>query len=323
MTISALTKIGLAKESAWGVSTAPTVLLPITTVTLNEVWEQVLDEAKRGILAKDFNAYQGVNHIEGSLEGPFYPEEVGMLLHTIMGTSSTPSGTGPYTHVMTLGVTPPSLSIQDEDGVRNMRYLGVKCNNFAAKFSAAEGLLTYTASLTGKLIDQNVNTLAITVPPNMSVSDNTSKTWRGWQSSVTINSTAYTKMITFDLTIAREVSLVYTANNTRFASAIYSGPMEVTAKLSILFDTAADFDRAHDWGNNQHPLEVTLDNGLSGANNRKVIFTMSKASWGDGNFERDRGGTYMTGSWNIRALYNTTDSGPIKITLVNGRSSQY
>lgn len=423
MTLSARSKLGLDKETNWGVYDATSfILFPYTSLTLNAVFEQVLDEAKRGIPAKDFGAYQGVGHIEGSIEGPVYPEEIGHIINTILGTDVVISGT-PTTHHMTIATTPSQLTLLDDDGVRKMAFLGMRCNNLAIKFSGAEGLLTHTSGLIGKSIYQN-NTGSIIEPTENISADATSAPLIGWTGQVFINpsrlvatqgtggsladgtyyfriaacsdasgttplllgsqevqltiaggggtakadlswdpisgansyriykgtlpfgqdkyfvttgtSYSYTtdtgatpaslplfnKVLTVDLAIARENKLVYSIANSQFASGIHAGPLEFTAKLSILYDNARDFDRAHDWGNTQHGLDIALARG-TGPNRKLIAITVPTASWGDGNFERDRGDVYMTGSWNIRGIYNFSDARLMKIILLNSYTSAY
>jgi len=304
MVLAALSKVGIGKEATWGAGGTPVLILPVEPPSFTVPSEQILDQALRGIAARDFAAYQGVLSVEISLGGPFYPEECGFLLNAIMGTASV-AGSDPYVHTFSLGPIPPPLIVQDEQGVEAHRFTGCLAAEFSLTFNQAEGLLTYSASLTGK---ERTEVAAC------GLTDQTNAPFRGWMGSVLVNGSPFGKLIEGELTLSREIELHYTDGNTQLPQAASAGPLEVTGRATIRFDDIADYDRYLD--KDQEPFQIDFAYG-AGASLKKLTFLASLMDFGDGAAEIDRSGTSLTLAYTMRALYNATDAGPCKFVLSN------
>ena len=105
MPLSSATGARIGRETTYGVAVAPQVTIPLSgDPAFNVIYESIVDSGRRdSIAAMDFDAYQGVGRSDISLEGMFYPEELGFILHAIMGRvdSSTVVVLGPTTNAFT------------------------------------------------------------------------------------------------------------------------------------------------------------------------------------------------------------------------------
>jgi len=318
MPLSVLSKIGVAKEASWGTTTAPTHLIPTEPPTFTVSIENIVDNAIRGVPAADYASYAGVMSTEGSIEGPFYPEETGFWLKGIFGAESVtdPSDDdiAPFEHEFIQAATPPSFSIQDENGVQPYRYTGMLVNEFGLTFNAAEETLNYSASFIGKLKEDVTSGIP---------ADATATPFMGWQMYATMNDVGACVM-EGEITLAREVVLVYCGNTgqggSQYPVRAYAGPLEVTGSLTLDFTDNDQLDRYLD--KTQDELKLDFRYG-SDEDLKFFTITFSKNDYGDSPAEIDRGDIHTTISYSIRALYNTTDSGPASAVLGNARDTVY
>jgi hypothetical protein len=248
-----------------------------------------------------------VKSVTGSISGPVYPEEFGLLLLGIFGSEAV-TGTGPYQHTFTLNSgNPPSITIQVDDPVQPRRYLGCQISSLGLTYNAAEGLVTYSADLVGK--DMETATAGTFSEPGQ-------PPWPGWKASLTLGGQAFAKVMTAELTFAREVQQVYALANTQLASFRDVGPMEVTGRLTAYFDSDADYNRF--LNKTQDAFVLTIGSG-----NAILEVTCTRMDYGDSPAEIDRFGTNLALNFTLRALYNSTDGGPAKVVLTNSTATAY
>jgi hypothetical protein len=312
MAVSFLTKVALGKEGSWaggtaGPGTSPTILIPIRPTSFTESFDAVLDDGMRGLAAKDYKSYAGATRVEGSLEGPWYPEECGHYLMGILGADA-----GGTSHVFTLATSTPSYSIEFNDPVQAIRYVGMKVNTFTLRFSAAEGFLNWTAGFLGRN-GQTGTTLAASAFP----ADATRQPIRGWESRATAAGAENFNLMEAEITMNREVSLVWTAQNSRYAYIAYHGPLEVTARATFDYSGTTELT----WNRNETQGNLVLS--FSQSSNNMLVMSMASVAFADGPYEIDRSGIHTTIALQGRALYYSTDSGPIKVTLTNSSATGY
>ena len=318
MGISALTKVGLALEPIWGTSTAPSILLPVTPPTFSLPFEQILDQGLRGIDARDFAAYQGVGRAECSLEGPAYPEEIGFFFKGMLPSETSIAEGVIWAHTFKLLGVPLSFSIQDDNQVQTHRYVGMMLSELGLSYSLAEGSLTYTTSFTGKTKVDESDPIPL---------DATSSPFLGWMAYATIGGAAAC-VIEGEWTFSREIALVYCgttpAGGTQSPINAYAGPLEVTGRATLDFLTPSDVDLY--LNKSQVPFVLDFEYGkppLPPADMKKLTITATKMDFGEGPVEIDRSGVHLTLAYSMRALYNTTDEGPIQVVLKNSRAAVY
>jgi len=312
MTISRDIKIGIARESSWGSAEAPHRMLPIEPPGITEPYEQILDNLLRGINAMDFGAYQGAGFVEMSLGGLFFPEEMGFLILAILGDPT--SGTSaPYEHTFTMDSQPKSLAVQEEGGVyesgSSRRFIGMLPSSLTFTFSSSEGLLTWSSDLTGKLG---------TAPGSGDIpGEDTSAPLLGWHAALDIGG-ANARLIDCELTLEREAATRHGLDGSQFPAAVYSGGLAVTC--SMTFDAIDNAELNYVLTHATNAVVISLSYG-TGASEKSIQFTMSQLNWGDAPAELDKSGIFITLGVSGRALYNTTDAGPIKIVLKNSEDS--
>ena len=308
MPLSALTKIGLGKETSWGSGGTPTVLLPVNPPSFTVPFEQILDNALRGIPARDFAAYQGPGSVEGTIEGPFYPEELGYILLALMGSVTTTGTAAPYTHEFLPDANPPTLFFQDETGIEEYQYRGCYITEFSLSWNAAEGLLNYSASISGK--DRTI--VGPAVP-----ADATNPPFRNCVVTVEIGGVQYPAAMEGEITCSREIALVYGGDGSCVPNLSYVGPLEVTASMTLDFRDPADYERYIN--KTQEAVKITWSQG-TGPDLKQLIFESNVMDFGEGPVELDRSGIHVTLAYSMRALYDATLGGPCKFTLVNAQA---
>jgi len=302
MAISALAKVGIGWETEWGSPAAPTVVFPIDDWSLTGPYEQILDNAKRGVLAADFGAYQGVGHAEASLEGPVFPDLFGYVLLAVFGQGSVSGTAAPYTHTFTFYGTPPSLSITEDNVVRQHQGRGMLASELSMSFNPTEGLLSYSVSFTGK----QLGTVSESFPSELYLG---TPMFRGWQGSIDLGGT-YFPVIEGDLTISREVTLHYTLSNSQYPGTAYVGPPVVTGSFTIDYTSGADYDRYRLHQQGSVDLQFIINA------NKKLTITLGSVDFSEDAVELDKGEASITLAYSWRALYVSSLGGPAKAVLI-------
>jgi|ERR1035437_494733 hypothetical protein len=300
------TKVGLGKETTFGTAVVPSFMLPNKAPKPKDIYKQIVDSDLRGSNSKDQQSQQGTGHSEVDLDFPAYPDLIGNMLMALLGTD-TPTGAGPtYSHALTQADAPPSYSITDYDGVAAKVYAGQKISDLTLKY-ATDGDFRVTSKSTGK-----VSASAATPATAFT----TAQQFLGWQSSVTIGGVANNKMIDFELSLKRVVELVWGAGDAKDVTDSAADALEVTGKMTFV---PSDHTELNYYLNDTQPTCVIVI--TSGTN--VLTLQMSVCSF-ESPTEIQRGGkAYPMISASFRAIYNATDAGSIKATLVNGQSASY
>lgn len=302
MPISALSKIGLKVEATWGAGGSPTLNFPIEDWSLVGPYEQILDNAKRGVIARDFQAYQGVGRAEASLSGNIFTDLFGYLLKPTFGAMNSSGTAAPYTHTFTFSGSPPSLCMVEDDSIQQKEGKGLMVAELSVSMNPTEGALTYSMSMVGK----NIGTVNdYTFPADLHEDDTF---FLGWEGSVALNGT-YFPVTDAELSISREVFLHYNLQNTQYAGTAYAGAPEITGGFTIDYDAAADWARYHD--HQQGSINIYY---VHGADN--LTIELGSVDFGEGPIELDRSGASITAGYSWRALYQTALGGPARAILV-------
>lgn len=302
--------------------------VPVDPPTFSLVYDVINDQTFRGDPVVDFDVYQGVKRIEVSADGPFYPEETGYFLKAIMGSEIFTAGSGVLTgtHIFH-GLAQPSAAtffVTDDvispSGGLTQKWLGLLASSFGLRFSAAEGILTYTSTWTGR--DKPIGTSAATLPAYST----TLKPWLGWQADIVntggSGSTWQDDVLDFEMTINRAPSLLYTANNTQLAQRGDAGPIECTGRITVDFRTLSQLD---DFENNQEVSSViTITRGTSGTSTiRTFTIEIPRMHFLDAPAEIQRGGVSIALQYSFRAVGSAAYKSPVKFTLINSQNTAY
>ncbi len=307
MPISDLAVIGVAVESTWGAGGSPAVVFPVETWNLQDPYEQILDNAKRGQIARDYQAYQGIGRAEASMEGNVFPDLFGYLLKPIFGSLSTAGTTAPYTHTFTFSGSPPSLALTQDDTITKYEGRGLMASELGLSFSPTDGALSYSSSFVGK----DFATASYTFPSD--VQEDT-PFLLGWQGSIQLDG-AWFKVVEGEMTISREVALHYQLNNTQYAGTAYASAPEITGSFQIDYTAAGDYDRYRNHSSGSINMYWQYDA------NRTLRMVMGSVNFGDGPIEMDKSGASITLGYTWRALYDSDEGGPAKATLVSNTAT--
>lgn len=303
--------MGLAKETTWGTAVPPTTLdqfMPVMNPKPSDEFDTIEDTGYRGLAGKTQGYQQGFAIGKWSWEMHAYPEPMGNIFMGLLGVDGWASGAlHPFT-LLNSGL-PPSYSIYDFYGVTgtNTRSQAGSYIESLAISGGATGPLKFTVTTIGKASPAT----ALAAKPTAVYT--TANPFLPWQGVVTLNSVINVKMLQFDLLLKRPIDPILAAGS-QFASAGNSGPLEVTGKM--LFAPADETELTLYVTAQQaaFPLQVVY---TSGANSLTLL--MSKV-----NFEKpstlERTTPYVKFNTSFRAIHNSTNAGPIAVTLAGGKS---
>lgn len=309
MTISALSRLGLAKEAQWGTPVVASKFLPVKDFKPTDDIKMIIDEGIRGVAAKDFGAYAGTRLGQLEYGGDFYPDVAPFFILGILG-KDTVSGSAPYTHLFQLDPNPPSFTIEDYNGNNSRQFAGAMISELGLKFATDSGALEHTLKLMSKastVLGSPTTATYGTIAPLL-----------GWQAALTVGGSAVDgRLLAFELNLKRTLKEMFGANNSQDPSKIHAGILEVTGKMT--FDMPDDNELEHYLLNDQPAIAVTLSNGGAGAALTSIVFTLTKCLFEKANSDRSQEHVRLDAQ--IRGIYNTTDAGPVAITVKNAVAS--
>lgn len=330
MADSILTKIVINRETARGVMGSTFYTLPVQPPSFTDTYEAIMDNGLRGVAAKDFGIYQGCGQSEASLEGMWYPEELGYLCYGILGGSSgtpSPGGGSAGTWQFTVGDTAPSFTIVDYPKigtpgstaeVHGFKYSMMLMNNLTIKFNAGEGAVTWSAGFTG----QNAGTCDGSAIAGSAIGT-PSAPLLGWYGSIDIGTygseVSYSKLVEAEINITREVMVNHTAQNTQSPSYLFHGPVEIVMTATSKFFTINDYLKYKN--NTQEAIKITLARG-SGTATKSLEIYLPSIAYLDKPMEIDRSQLAVYLGWGCRAFYDASKTDKlIRLRLVNSQTS--
>jgi hypothetical protein len=303
------TLVGLAKETTWGTAVAATTadqFPPMMNPKMEELIESIYDDGYRSRASQHQGYQQGFRQSKFTFESQWFPDVCGNWLMGIMGTDGWASGT---THPFTVLNTalPPSYTAQDYYGIT-----GTNSSSLAGLFfdtvtmsGTDKGPLKATVSLMGgkgRVLVAKPTAVYTVAQPFLT-----------WQGALTLNSVANAKIISYDLTLKRNV-LPILAMGSQDPSA--GGSFQFTASGKMVFETNDDTEYLLYRNTAQAAFPISLV-FTSGANTLTIVMTAAQ-------FETpttfDRSSPFVKTSVSFQGLDNTTDGGACKITLVGGKS---
>jgi hypothetical protein len=131
---------------------------------------------------------------------------------------------------------------------------------------------------------------------------------RHHHAALTVGGTGNTKLLNGELTFRRPIEQIWGANNSQDPNQFAAGPLEVTGRVNVYMDD--DTDLARFTGGTKPATALTFTSGTN-----VLTITMSTCDWEAVTI--DRSGVYVRSDFNLRGLHNTTDGGPVKVTVAN------
>ncbi|WBP87041.1 phage tail tube protein [Kitasatospora cathayae] len=313
---TAQTVIGIAKETTWGTPVAATAFIPVSPPTPKDVIKLGQDKGFRGSMVETYGEVQLTKHTTFDFSGDVFADTVGFPLAGVLGDVTVTGATAPYTHAMAVYNSndgqPPSYTITDNYSQNVRQYPGCKFSEFDLKFSA-DGLLTYTAKAVG------IPSVTTTAPtPAYSAL----QPLASWVGAVTIGGSANLTVLDGNVTIKRPVNVVDTVDGTQAPHALFSGPVSVSGKLTLVME---DETQITNYLNSTGvALDINFQTG-TGAALQQVKFHMSQVIYQTADITR--GKDFVELPVAFTAMANTSDAGtsagysPIKVTLQNANPS--
>lgn len=306
--LTALRYLGVVKETTYGI--APTTgfkWLPVKTPTPEQTIKYIADQGLRGIAAKNFGQYQGVQATTFKYELDVYQTDFPLLFTMMLGPDTKTGTTNPYTHTFNLAAAEPaSMTLEDYDGIDQFQITGARPDTLDFKFDA-EGNLSCSLAGTG-------------FPP---VSVGTSSPsyaaeafFLGWKGTVSIGGGPNTNLVSGGITFKRKLTPRYAVNNSSSPSFIFVDALDVTAKLT--FDIQDDTEFTYFTANTQPSVVITFTDPTT---SNALKFQMSKFAFTKAPKVSSKEWLELDASGD--AVYNATDSGPVTVVATNGQSAAY
>lgn len=309
---SNLSFLGIAKEVTPGTPVTATAFIPVSAPTGKDELTLLDDKGLRGAMVDTFGQVAGVKSGTLDYSGDVFPDTVGWALAGVLGDVATTGASAPYTHAMAVqngsDGQPTSYTLVDYYATAARAYPGSKFSEFGLKFSA-DGMLTYTAKAV------TFGSQTVTKP---TASFSTVQPLAAWTGLVTLGGSSFTTVTDGELTIKRPVTVVNTVNNTQSPAQLWSGPVSVDGKLTVVMESDAQLTNY--LSATDQALVLNFSGG-AGAAAYQVQFTMTKCKYQAA--EIGRGKDYVELALTFTAHANSTDIGasagfsPVKATLQN------
>lgn len=303
----------IVPETSWGTLAAPSTadhfLEGYSAIKNSTEYDEIRDEGYRSLGSKTFAYYHGFAMSKLGFDILPYPKNLGHFLMGVMGADSV-SGVDPYTHAMTVLNTglPKSYTVCDFDATISnwRRYAGSFIESLTFTY-ASTGALKCAVSMVGKRED----TSGAVVTPVFA----TDTTFLPFQNVLTFNGSGSDKLIGMSLKLSRKYEEVFGSGGTQDLTGAGVGPLEVTGTLTFAPSDAGEY-LAY-FNNSQPAVDLTFTNGVNVLTFHMSTCALHKAT----QFNRDNPNVKLSAAFD--GIYNATDGGPIKVTLINHKSGAY
>jgi hypothetical protein len=297
--LTALQHLGLAFETTYGTAVVPTVWLPVNSVKPEDEIKKIQDEGRRANLSKVYQVYDSVTSSKTDIDMDCYPDALGYFLKAILG-QDTVTGTNPnYTHTFKIvNALAPSLTLSYFNALAEHNIPGSLVSELQIKFDT-EGVV----SLSIKCLGQKSAVVTTTTPTY-----STTAPFMGWGSQVQIGGVSNTNVVGGEITIKRDIKLLYGANNTQQPTKYSSGRIEIGVKLT--FDVEDETELAM-LGGTDKAVAVTLNQNA----NTSVAFQFNLCDVDKASIDTSQ--EFARVDMQLTPIYNTTDAGLCTITLKN------
>jgi hypothetical protein len=237
-------RVGAGIETTWGTPITTIEELPVEPPELGEEPTYIFDENVRGVLVRDFDAFQALKSTTGTLRGLWYPAELSAskgpvtIAKAFLGSEGTVTQLDSdanipdspiYQHLLKVSNKPSGLTVYEYiPNVSNItnswvQYKGMVVESLRIAYALAEGFVTWETSLKGISKDETV-----TAPTVNSVTAGR-KPLLGWASDFyQAGSVVNAKLLEFEINIERELNLLTGAAATNVPNVYASRPPRVT-----------------------------------------------------------------------------------------------
>ena len=307
---TALTIVGLAKETTLFTAVNPSTsdqFLMVKNMKPSDEAEKIVDEGYRGLMTKTFGDFQGFRMGKWTFDAFAYPIPLGTLFMGMFGADGWASGT---THPFTVAAgLPPSYTISDFYGVSGSstrRYAGHYFESLSLSY-ASSGELKVTATTIGQASP------AQTLAAKPTAVYDASAPFIPYEATSTFNGGANTKLIAANLKFNRAIEPVFGANGTQDPTAVSAGPFEFTGTVNFALGDDTELNYY------ENATVMTPNSIVFTAGGNSLTITATQMRFDKGTVI-DRGSPYAKVAASFTGIYNATDGGPAKVTLIGGKS---
>lgn len=297
--LTALQHLGIAYESIYGTPVAPSFWLPMNSIKSEDEIKKVADEGRRANLSKTFQVYDSITSSKSDLDMNCYPDAIGYLLKAILGQDTVTGTTPNYTHTFKIvNALAPSLTLSHYNSIAEHQMAGSIIDEFQFKFDS-EGMVSVGAKFVGQksvVVSKSTPTYSTTTP------------FMGWGATLSIGGSSNNNLVGGEITIKRDVRLLYTATNSQTASKYSSGRISIGCKLT--FDVEDETELAY-LGGSDKSLLLTFNQNAD---------TSLAFSFNTCDVEKavvDTSQEFARVDMELTPIYNTTDAGLVTVTLKN------
>jgi len=252
-----------------------------------------------------------VGTVTGS--GPYtapvsFPASGTRYAHTAAGGSVISQTTHSFKQNRTFSTVWPTYSFTTDDGTDQLGWPGCVMSDLAIKIDP-KGYITFNPKYTGmpSIAESTFSYAASAVQPNV-----------GWGWTVTQNSVASTRGLTFDLTLKRAVEAIQSSDGTQAPREIFPGALESDGTYKAILENDLDFNLFKQYL--QYPTVHTLNQPVV-AGGAVIVLTMSSSGYTTG--EADISTPYVQLNQNLSGIANSTDAGVLQVQLSNFVTTTY
>lgn len=259
-----------------------------------------------------------------SVDGDYYSKggydgSVNAITFTIAGTVTAGtvvvSGVDKVTNVFTAGATAPSLVIEQggrpEASSGNSEYFaGIKIPTLVLNYDRAtpENILMANATILGVREDRAAAGTYL---------DDAATFYRpiaGWTGALTLDAVATTEFVAGSITIQNNDELYAVSSGSQEPTGKVEGEFEVFGEFTALPGDETQFDAYR--GQTVQDVEITFTTPffIVDSDGYQVKIEMTQCTFGD--YTRNRQSQALGATIPFRSIFNTTDSGPLKLTTV-------
>lgn len=232
--------------------------------------------------------------------------------HTAVGGSVISQSTHTFTQSPTTALLSYSLTKNDVatnlSGSGTRGFPGCKLSELAIKIDP-KAALTMSAKWIGYPSAEQVDpapTFSQTQPV------------LGWQWAMTNAGGASTRGLTYDLTLKRATEAIHASNGLQSPREVFAAGFEADGTLKAIFENDTDLNLFLQY--NQLPASAVLTQPVTSGGN---VLTITNSKAGFQKAAVDLTTPYVTGSFDLSAIYNTTDTGAITASITNYTAAAY
>lgn len=308
--LTALSHLGLAIEVTPGTPVTATAWVPIPMGGFKpqDVLKYVPDEGFRGQPTEVFGQYLGVTSSTYDVDGMLFPLSGGNFFAAIFG-ADTVTGTTDVTHSFKLASdgSVPSYTISDYYVAGARQWPGCKLEKLVIKFTPEAGV-SYTANWLGW--------------PSATYTTSTQTFeseafFLGWQGAISLAGTADANLSSLTLTLTRQKSAaLFSAADSQSPYDIFVGPMTADWDVEYFMGDDSEYTPALTQATQAVVATITQTTGSA-----VLTLTSNAVQWTQPTINRAK--DYILVSVKGSGVYNSTDGGPVAVTLLNTISTSY